>query len=166
MLDKGNASLTVNGVKHRLALVLQNASKGPNIGIAISEMSDLMTQHRSIQMTPPDASVDDGQVIFFKYQGKYLVLTGRNKIKHGAPDMEIVKGRLLSTVGLKNARWQEAVVAAPVVPATPVRSYDSAFANRPRFETKDNGRSGTDSLPSRSAVNNPNHVSRSKSERY
>lgn len=131
MAEQDRTLLTLNGVQYRLALVKQNARPGPEIAATFAELNDHSKVEHQVVLDPALTELDIGPVIFFKQNGKYTVLTGFGKFfTDGIPHTTPVRGRLISSVALKNAKLQLAV--EPEVVAAPV--YDNNFANRPRFQ--------------------------------
>jgi hypothetical protein len=139
MSEKDNTLLTLNEIQYRLALVLQNARSGPEIVVNPGDLNDQSQKEHQVKMSQPVPSLDDGPVIFFKQNGKYTVLTGKNKVEClGIKTKAPIKGRLISSVSIKNAKVVLVLATTEHQPSSiDVRaksSYGSEFANRPKFE--------------------------------
>lgn len=121
MAEKDNRKLVLNGNEYQLHILLQNSKQYPAITAKADEVWD--TTVASV-----GGSTDDEIVLFYKHQGKYLVLTGLNKI-HAAKGCEATEynGRLVSSIGLKKARIEAKVAQEPasVTPITQSRPYQN-----------------------------------------
>lgn len=66
------------------------------------------------------------QPLFFKFEGKYVVLLGHEHVQQAIVDKKTkIKGKLISTPMLKKARVEHN--------QPQVKHYEDEFANRPRF---------------------------------
>lgn len=132
MSEQSKALLIFNGVKHHVHLVQSVGGSGPNVGIAAVDI-DMKTQ--ATFEPHDDATITgDGPILFYKWEGKYVVLLGRSRVENALADKQAtIKGRLISTPGLKKARIVTAAPASDPAPASNTPVYENSFANRPRF---------------------------------
>ncbi len=141
MADKDNTLLKLNGVQYRLALVIQNAKSGPKIVVKEEDLYDLAQTEIDVTTEPVSDSRDAADIIFFKHQGKFMAITGKNFIV-AARARENFKGEhhghLISSVNLKNAKYTPPApaIALESEAIRPVRNYDPAYANRPRMDDR------------------------------
>lgn len=106
--------LTFNGHDYHVNRVTARAADGPRVEFKIDDL-DLIGAH-PVQVRlfglAPDSSknfVYEGVPVFYKFEGKYVVLLGsevvRQKIEAG---QQVIAGRLISGPSLKRARVETA----------------------------------------------------------
>lgn len=109
-MDDPQALLILNGVPHHLSKVLQNARIAPTVEIKIEDINALPhcggPAESLVRHQPETVAGTEREIVFFKQNGGYTILTGRKKFEQQAQG--VVKGKLLSTPMLKKCRVEEA----------------------------------------------------------
>lgn len=102
--------LTFNGHQYYFDIITTQAGAGPKIAVKLDEL-DLETE---ITISPEPDEAELRNVVFFKYNGKFVVLAGRAKVSEKlAKGEQVVRGSLISTPVLKRSRLPtEAELAA------------------------------------------------------
>lgn len=135
MTENDKTLLILNGVKYVLDIVHLQAKGGPTIAVKEDELNDGSNPEHVRSIVPSTAVVEENDIVFYKQHGKYTILCGQDRAtaKRAAADYSgVLKGRLLSSVALKNAKLmppQSEVVEAPAAP-----TYAPSFANKPRWQ--------------------------------
>src|SRR6218665_2069248 len=86
--------------------MLKRAATGPTITPKVEEV-DLTTNHVAQQSDPEGAKSYNGSVVFYQYEGKYILLAGYDKTRRALEEVaegDVVthlKGRLISKQTLK-----------------------------------------------------------------
>lgn len=122
-MDDPKTLLILNGVPHLLSSVLLNAKIAPAVTIEAEKIHPLQapTPETRVRHLPETVEASEREVIFFKQNTGYTVLTGRKKVEEElARGSKQVRGRLLSTPMLKKCRHEE----RPPVQMEPVRTLD------------------------------------------
>jgi hypothetical protein len=88
--------------------------------------------------------VENMDIIFFKFDNKYIILSGREKAKEMLLKTNTITGKLLTSVALKQCKEVDpSQLQEPVVNSTPAR-YGDDFKNRPRFQERNTDRRSSD----------------------
>jgi hypothetical protein len=142
-----NTSLMFKGIEHNLQSVLTTAASGPMITVKLNEITPLDSDipDNKVLIDPNNDAIHEANLVFFKHQGSYLVLAGRNLILRAKDKKQTeISGRLLSSPALKKTRINQPV-AEPVTevratpPTAPYRG-NTAFSRSP--PPKSNSRYG------------------------
>jgi hypothetical protein len=120
---------------HYLDLVERVAKAAPPVEIKRDEIDAGKT---IILIPDEDPTVHHGGIVFHKWEGKYIVLMGRETALRALESgTAIVKGKLVSRQALKRCKVDEASdEPKAVAPVTPPKSYDDDFRNAPRIVDK------------------------------
>ena len=132
MSEQSKTLLVFNGVKHYLHLVQSIGSTGPSAGIDVADI-DLKTE--PVFENPSNyVGGETDPVLFYKWEGKFIVLSGRSRVRTAIADKQTkIKGRIISSPGLKKARVPAPNTEPATPAAAPAPTYDKQFANRPYF---------------------------------
>lgn len=102
------------GKRYDVARMLSLAATGPTISPAIEEV-DMTTNHVADQSNPEGAKNYNGAVVFYQYEGKYIVLAGYQKTVDAIVDarddgveVKTLKGKLLTKHNLKRCLVDDA----------------------------------------------------------
>lgn len=119
-----STKLSFNGHDHVLATVIAVAQGGPIIAVKLSDLAiDSDVPDNRVLIEPHSAELANLELIVYKHNGKFLILTGHAIIAQAKTDkLSEIKARLLSTPALKRAR---------VIPDQPVQSEPSRPAVQP-----------------------------------
>lgn len=133
-MDLTGVVMYIDDVEYSAKQVVQFGRIGPSIEVTLFDLIKLSAnggQKAVVEFSKNVPELDNGEIIVFKKDGSFLILTGKNKLAdialHQMPD-KIFKVRLLSSHGLKKTKIVERVPETIVVP---IKTYDTAFANRP-----------------------------------
>lgn len=126
-------TLLFNEQKYHLNEVLRLAGLGPQITVKRDEMAPAFP----VQLTGGEDVPEKGLPIFYKHEGKFIVLAGLHRYLEQAADPKFkgeYKGRLMSTPMLKKARADlQFEVVQPIQPRQGFYDRDSdAIRNRAR----------------------------------
>jgi hypothetical protein len=118
--------LLFNGNTHNLNSVLSTARSGQLIEVAVNQIDlDSVTAKDAVTVKPADVKVHELDLVLYKFNGVYLVLTGRNHVLDAKTNGQTtIQGRLMTSVTLKKTR-----VIKP--DAVPVTTLEVASARRP-----------------------------------
>ncbi|BDD79554.1 hypothetical protein [Burkholderia phage FLC9] len=135
-----NIILTFKDQQFPLAKVAAKGKSGPPVEVKLSElhhfnegMIDL------VKLSKECAEYDNGPIIFFKHEGKYIVFGGKeNALEKLAKGAVVLKGYLLSTPALKSVRIEKPIAeSAKVEAVTQLANKFSSSRPAPRtYDTK------------------------------
>lgn len=138
--NRDGHKLLFKGEEYRLDQILSLAKSGPPIEVKLEELNLLgVKKIANAREEAPYVAVHqpalqeyrEGQVVFFKQEGKYTVLFGHDKLALAIDAGQTVfKGKLLSGPVLKRARIEKPISAAEL--AEQLRAGAETF-NTPRF---------------------------------
>lgn len=160
MTIEQNVTMKFRGQKYNFKQVLGLAalSTTPEITIAETDLFDQLYDHHAttntfVEFTVSNGEIvielddtffiDDGDVILFKLENKFVVISGKNEVSNMSFNHLPITGKLLSSPALKKCKEvdpniiQEQVVVAP-------KNYGDDFRNRPRFTEQRTDRRNTD----------------------
>lgn len=141
MNDQSPALLLLNGVPHRLSMVLAQAKIAPQVTIKIADLHALPhcggPAESLIEHQPETPEATERELVFYKQGTGYTLLLGRKKFeaaadKHGSE----LKGRLISTPSLKKCRVENKFEEPAPIQTRP------AWEDRPRPGYQDRGYQG------------------------
>ena len=127
--------------KYDLTKLLAVVGDAPHVEIKYGDINMEPGPDTSVVLSNLDTTDAPKVVTFFKWEGKFVILTGHAQAIAQLPEPKkitndcLIKGRLLSTPALKKARIVEYVGPPPTpnpIPAQP------DFGNRPRWKTNSN----------------------------
>ena len=123
------AVLNFNNNQYDLASAINQAASGPNITINSDELDLVSKEAQAIQVIQPSNGPDikSNTVVLYKYNGKYLVLVGRDYIETLLPLSKTIKGHLISTPALKRTRIPTAAELARSEAAEEEQAQASRF---------------------------------------
>lgn len=119
--------LIIDDKEHNLALILAHAKSSPVITfkeselMACDEFTGKFTGESHIRVEPSDSSVIRKDIVLYKYNGKYIVLSGADTIidLFSAGSLEL-KGKLISGFVFKKTTITDEVPNNPVIRNRPV----------------------------------------------
>lgn len=121
--------LLFNAHAHYLDALLAQTRTAPSIGVEREKVDLDISNLFYIGIQPASATPSNSEVVFVKYDGRFVVLLGQDKVRAALEQSQAtIRGRLLSSPALKKARVPEEVIEVPVP-----KTYTEEFANRPRW---------------------------------
>jgi hypothetical protein len=128
-----NSTLMFLNNPHKATQVYHAARAAPEVRV---EIKDLLIDHPDAPKFYPDAApMDRLSLLIYKYNGRWLVLTGLDIVRKAIADgHSIVAGALISTPSLKKCRIVATGAAETVIPIAPTvaRPYDNSASRNPR----------------------------------
>jgi hypothetical protein len=107
------AVLILNNNQYKLSGIINLTSSAQAITVQEHELK------LDFKFEVHNGSLDDNPIVlFYKYEGKYVVLAGLNKVIDGARS-----GRLVSSVMLKKAKIEQLYDAQSIYPSFARRTY-------------------------------------------
>lgn len=100
-MDK-SAIIVINEIPHRLSALLALAETLPTVQLFNDAIIDTEHQYQLTQTIAPEELDKHNTPIVFKYENKYRIIAGRNKIKTGNRNVKV-----MTTVALKKTRLQQ-----------------------------------------------------------
>lgn len=145
MVDTPRATISVAGILHYLDLVQQIGSQAANVSIKLEDIHPVTDPDFQCPMVPAQPEAEHREILFYKREGKYLILLGRETLKRLTDSGTFnIKGRLISGPMLKRTRCE--VVNAIPASVEPVRAYvdrskkySDDFRNPPRVRSFSQG---------------------------
>ncbi|MDR3392301.1 MAG: hypothetical protein P4L77_11265 [Sulfuriferula sp.] len=137
MQTNSSVRLTAVGIEHYLDQVQVQAKQAPVTSINAHEILDPSEQDFAAKIDPEQPKLNHGDMVFFKFSGKYIVLVGRETARRALADGQgVLRGKLVSKQALKRCRIDSGAtpVARPVQVETK-RPAKVDFRNTPTFKT-------------------------------
>lgn len=137
MQTNSSVRLTAVGIEHYLDQVQVQAKQAPVTSINAHEILDPSEQDFAAKIDPEQPKLNHGDMVFFKFGGKYIVLVGRETARRALADGQgVLRGKLVSKQALKRCRIDSGAtpVARPVQVETK-RPAQADFRNTPTFKT-------------------------------
>lgn len=146
MEDQQRAQLIVANSTHYLDLVLTMANQSPKAEIKAEEIYKPTDADFAAIHLPDQEEAPAREIAFFKWNGKYIVLLGREKARKALDaNQAVLKGRIVSKPALKRCRvdeYQPRVMEPEEEPRNRSgnqhisRPYHGEFRNAPRIVDK------------------------------
>lgn len=99
--------IIINEKKYLLDKVVRLGKSGITANIAETDVNDLNDETYVPKFTKNIQSINDDSIIFYKQNGKFTVLSGRNKVLEAKKDPKFKGkyfGHILTSVAIKGAR--------------------------------------------------------------
>lgn len=124
--------LIFNSHEHQLVLVMVAAKGGPLIDVPVNEIVvDLESPDNLVSINPPSEEIDGFELAVYKYNGKFLILTGRHHVLNATRTKQTtVQARFVSSPALKKARDEDH--SGPMVDVNKPITEVSRFSDKPR----------------------------------
>lgn len=108
MENNTSALLLFKDAKYRVSAILGLLKQAPVIEVKPEDINPIVVftaenERFATRFQPDTADFKIGEIVFFKQEGKYTVLMGQTKAQRAVQDGQVVKGRLVTSVGLKKA---------------------------------------------------------------
>lgn len=133
MNEAGKSFLKFNGHVHHLNQVVAKARTAPTITVAKGDIH----LDEGLPVGYSNYTSDETElIIFYKHDGRYLVLLGRELVRKAMSNghLEFI-GRLMSSPMLKTTRVaDQAPSTANLMQPSEVRRNPAGFENRPHFK--------------------------------
>lgn len=144
-MDPVKPLLILNGQAYDLLPLLKTIRSCPLVAIKVEELNASLgftTDKEHIVTTKPDyPQLGTSEVVFYKQHGAYTVLAGQVLVsRYLADQFPIIKGRLVSTPGLKKHRVETPPIRSNGAPApyVDVLAHHARVSNPPRFSSNSN----------------------------
>jgi hypothetical protein len=139
MVDTPRATISVAGILHYLDLLQQIGSQAAKVSIKLEEIVPLDDPNLQAPIVPAQPEAQHREILFYKREGKYMVLLGRETLKRLMDSGTFnINGRLISGPMLKRTRCEvvnavQAAVDAPQAYVDRPKHYPSDYRNAPRM---------------------------------
>lgn len=117
MQTNSSVRLTAVGIAHHLHQVLVQAKQSPILSVNASEILDPREEDFAAKIEPDQPELNAGEIAFYKFGGKYIVILGHEKARRALESGEgVLRGKLISKQALKRCRIDSGapMVAKPV----------------------------------------------------
>jgi len=110
--------MTFHGEQYSFLQLMVAAAAGPTISIAVQDLDpDLLNDLDPVSIQPRDPEINDHQIVFFKYDGKFVIVSGWNEVSKILKNKEqLISGRMISKHAFKNTR----ILPPNLAPSNPV----------------------------------------------